>query len=233
MTVTALVTGGNSTAWGSQRPEVTHTAFKTLCVFEISCPRMPILVSTPKSSPCLQLLSQPCQLHTLDVFLPVVGRRHWLSWVCEEKRLCKHHYGPAIEMWRSMTQLHRGCRQRGMTGISSSALGNEGTLPGIPQGQGATNRSGAELQTCHFYNELHAILDGDLTSTLHTTVDISEETETLAVNCEEGEGGDTRWGSSHPMRQDPFETPHLAISTMQACMSLMKGKETQCLAWQP
>ncbi|EMP32922.1 Zinc finger and SCAN domain-containing protein 29 [Chelonia mydas] len=50
----------------------------------------------------------------------------------------------------------------------------------------ANGRSGAEPHTCRFYNELHAILGGDATSTPTSNVDTSE-VDDMVDEEEEGE----------------------------------------------
>ncbi|XP_043363427.1 zinc finger and SCAN domain-containing protein 29-like [Dermochelys coriacea] len=47
------------------------------------------------------------------------------------------------------------------------------------------SRSGAESQTCHFYEQLHAILGGDPTSTLTLSMETSQGTQTATGNNEE------------------------------------------------
>lgn len=77
-------------------PEVTdtgsHPSFKTPCVFfEMPLPDCPSWWAHLAAHPChVQLPNQLCHLHALEALLPGVGRRYWISWVCREKRLCKH-----------------------------------------------------------------------------------------------------------------------------------------------
>ncbi|XP_074819291.1 myb/SANT-like DNA-binding domain-containing protein 7 [Natator depressus] len=50
----------------------------------------------------------------------------------------------------------------------------------------ANSRSGAERQTCRFYERLHAILGGDPTSTPTLSMDTSQGTQAAMGNNEEG-----------------------------------------------
>ncbi|XP_073191453.1 uncharacterized protein [Lepidochelys kempii] len=49
----------------------------------------------------------------------------------------------------------------------------------------ANSRSGSAPQTCHFYEELHAILGGDTTTTPKHSVDTSQEPQETSSNNEE------------------------------------------------
>lgn len=92
----------------------------------------------------------------------------------------------------------------------------------------SSKKSSAVPQTCHFYSDLHAVLDSDATSTPHTTVYASEEPkmETPSLNSEEEERGDVMGDSSNATSQDLFETQQESNHSYQASAEelLMEGK---------
>ncbi|EMP32768.1 Zinc finger and SCAN domain-containing protein 20 [Chelonia mydas] len=72
-------------------------------------------------------------------------------------------------------------------------------LQGDHKAREANRKYGAAPQTYCFYNELHAICDGDPPNTLQTIVDNSEEPKTNipAANSEEEEKGGSGMGEMH------------------------------------
>ncbi|XP_044873872.1 small integral membrane protein 14 isoform X1 [Mauremys mutica] len=91
----------------------------------------------------------------------------------------------------------------------------------------ANSQSSAELQFCHFYKELHAILGRDPITTPQTTVDASEElkSQTPAMNGEEEKmdkeeeekyGGHVTGGSTYAMSQDLVLTPPQYTQSQQS-----------------
>ncbi|XP_074927750.1 uncharacterized protein LOC116825581 isoform X2 [Chelonoidis abingdonii] len=95
----------------------------------------------------------------------------------------------------------------------------------------ANSRSGAEPQTCRFYKELHAILDGDSTSTAKHPVDTLGDLESQATGVnpeievmikeeedeeEEEYGGQATGGSGGVASQDFFLTPEQSSQSQQS-----------------
>ncbi|EMP25602.1 Butyrophilin subfamily 2 member A1 [Chelonia mydas] len=95
----------------------------------------------------------------------------------------------------------------------------------------ANSRSGAEPQTCRFYKELHAIIDGDSTSTVKRPMDtlgdlesqgtgVNPEIEVMIKEEEEEEeeeyGGQATGGSGGVASQDFFLTPEQSSQSQQS-----------------
>ncbi|EMP38910.1 hypothetical protein UY3_03867 [Chelonia mydas] len=100
----------------------------------------------------------------------------------------------------------------------------------------ANNQSSADLQTCHFYKELHSILSRDPTTTPNSTEDNSEDPESQAptVNSKEEEVVDEEeekeYGRPPAVQwaRTCFDStaiqPVLPVEHEQSCC-LMRGKE--------
>ncbi|XP_050821610.1 uncharacterized protein LOC127057035 isoform X2 [Gopherus flavomarginatus] len=124
---------------------------------------------------------------------------------------------------------------------------------GYQKAKEASNPSSAELQTCHFYRELHANLREDPTTTCKSPMDTSEEPQALTMNSkEEGVdkeevkeyGGQVTRGSSCAVSKDLFDSSALlpvptaaadaivawrvSLFTPAKLLSQMSGRKITC-----
>ncbi|EMP29894.1 hypothetical protein UY3_12994 [Chelonia mydas] len=202
--------------------------FKTPHIFEMPFPRyLPWQAHLAALHCCAQLFSGPCRQHAPDMLqLGVVGR-YWISWACGEKRLCRQHYGPAIDMWTSTSRLQGGMQEKRYN------RDHQHCHMKVKEPYQACGRPGRQtidpVQSCS--------LDALTKSCVPYLVETSPPpctppwipgSQALGMNSEnvEEEDGRMQSGSSYATRKDLFETP-LPSQQSQAQESAMQRKELQ------